>query len=48
MSTGLTNAAIAEVLGVSSKAVEAHLAQAMLRCEVPTRLALAHRWLLRD
>lgn len=48
MSTGLTNAAIAEVLGVSTKAVEAHLAQAMLRCEVPTRLALAHRWLLRE
>ncbi|WP_433675292.1 LuxR C-terminal-related transcriptional regulator [Microbacterium gorillae] len=48
MSTGLINSAIAEVLGVSSKAVEAHLAQAMLRCEVPTRLALAHRWLLRD
>ncbi len=48
MSTGLTNAAIADVLGVSAKAVEAHLAQAMLRCEVPTRLALAHRWLLRE
>jgi len=48
MSTGLTNAAIAGVLGVSAKAVEAHLAQAMLRCEVPTRLALAHRWLLRE
>ncbi|MFK4791646.1 LuxR C-terminal-related transcriptional regulator [Microbacterium sp. ZW T5_56] len=48
MSTGITNAAIAEVLGVSSKAVEAHLTQVMLRCEVPTRLALAHRWLLRE